>query len=156
MEWREIQDRLRALFVRRDEMAQTGWDEGTVEKFLYFQFNLQHTQYHINYPNASFNIIYIGDKRIGRLYVNRTNEEIRIIDISLLPEFRGKGLGTRILNDLITEANTAGLPLRLSVTYDNPARHLYERLGFITTDKGEVYLAMEKPVPALKNNRAGR
>ena len=141
--------------TRVEEMARTGWDEATVEQFLRFQFNLQHIQYHQKFPNASFNIIYSGDRRAGRLYVDRGGKEIRIIDISLLPEFRGKGLGTRILNELIAEADAAGLPLRLSVKYDNPARHLYQRLGFINTGNAEVYYFMERPAQTV-SNRAGR
>jgi ribosomal protein S18 acetylase RimI-like enzyme len=130
--------------TRCEEMARTGWDEGTIEQFLHFQFNLQHIQYHKNYPTASYYIIYIGDNRAGRLYVNRTSDEIRIIDISLLPEFRGKGLGTNILNDLITEAEVAGLSLRLSVMFNNPARYLYEQLGFSIIGEAGLYMAMER------------
>jgi GNAT superfamily N-acetyltransferase len=140
--------------TRAGEMAQTGWDEGTKKQFLKFQFNLQHYQYHTNFPNASFHIIYIGDTRAGRIYINRTGDEIRIIDISLLPEFRGGGLGTRILKDLIAEAETASIPLRLSVKYDNLALNLYLRLGFNITDDKGFYLDMERT--ALITSKKGK
>jgi len=130
--------------TRSDEMKRTGWSEVTIEQFLRFQFKLQHVQYHNCYPNAAYFIICVGEDRVGRLYINRCESEIRVIDISLLPEFRRKGLGTCIMNNLIKEAETAHLPLRLSVRFDNPACHLYKRLGFCVANDGGYYLDMER------------
>lgn len=130
--------------TRSEEMTRTGWGEGTIEQFLRFQFKLQNTQYRNCYPNASSYIIYMGEERVGRLYVCRGEDELRVIDISLLPEFRKRGLGTCIMNNLIKEAQSAHLPLRLSVRFDNPACHLYKRLGFCVTNDGGYYLDMER------------
>ncbi len=132
--------------TREPEMALTGWVPKEIEKFLRWQYQLQQIQYRQNYPDASFDIIYIGDRPAGRLYVNHGAGEIRIIDISLLPEFRRQGTGTRILLDIIAHAQAAGLPVRLSVRYDNPARRLYQRLGFTDTGETEVYYFMERSV----------
>jgi GNAT superfamily N-acetyltransferase len=137
--------------TREAEMALTGWSREETEAFLRFQFQVQHVQYHNNYPNAFFNIIFSDEKRVGRLYLNRSRGEIRIIDISLLTEFRGHGLGTRILQDIIAEAETAGVPVRLTVRFDNPARHLYERLGFIVKNNTEVDYFMERPATIFPN-----
>ncbi len=139
--------------TREEEMAKTGWDDVSIDQFLHLQYKLQNTQYHHKFPKASYNIVALGNERVGRLYVDRSKNEIRIIDISLLTEFRRKGLGTRIMNDLIAEAEAAGLPLRLSCERTNPARHLYERLGFTITGEAGIYLAMERPAPGLFNKK---
>lgn len=130
--------------TREIEMALTGWPPENIEKFLRFQFNLQDTQYRRNYPDAEFSVIYLDRQRVGRLYINQTDKEIRIIDISLLSEFRHRGLGTYILQGIIAQADAAGLPMRLSVGFDNPARNLYKKLGFTVTNDSGVYLAMER------------
>jgi ribosomal protein S18 acetylase RimI-like enzyme len=135
--------------TRESEMTLTGWDSDQAEDFLRFQFSLQQSQYHHNFPGASFDIIYLDDRQAGCLYINRTPEEIRIINIALLPHFRRLGYGTRILRDIINEACTAGLPLRLAVARDNPALSLYIRLGFTCTSDTDFYYFLERspPVP---------
>jgi ribosomal protein S18 acetylase RimI-like enzyme len=136
--------------TRALEMALTGWESEQKDRFLRSQFNLQYLQYHRSYTRPSFNIVYYHGEKAGRLYLNRTRDEIRIIDISLLPPYRGMGLGQKILGDIIAEAGTDGLPVRLSVFCNNPARLLYERLGFYITGDNGAYLSMECPVPVLK------
>ncbi len=80
---------------------------------------------------------------VGRLYVARWQDEIRIVDIALLPPSRHAGIGTAILRDLLAEAAVAHKPVRIHVEKFNPALRLYERLGFAPiADKG-VYLFME-------------
>ncbi len=70
---------------------------------------------------------------VGRLYLARLTDEIRIVDIAIMPEHRGRGIASRLLSpDVIAEAEAAGLPVRLHVEHWNRARHLYERLGFRT------------------------
>ncbi|MCI0470349.1 MAG: GNAT family N-acetyltransferase [Candidatus Aminicenantes bacterium] len=130
--------------TREKEMTLTGWSDEQKEEFLRMQFNLQHTQYLQNYREGSFEIILVDETPAGRLYLNRGKEEIRIIDLELLADFRNRGIGSEIMNDLITEANKKNLPLTLHVLHDNPAFKFYERLGFkIKEDKG-MYLLIEK------------
>jgi ribosomal protein S18 acetylase RimI-like enzyme len=133
--------------TRESEMTLTGWDRDQVEDFLRFQFGLQQSQYHQNFPGASFDIIYLDDRQAGCLFINRAPDEIRIINIALLPEFRRLGYGTRILRDIINEAGSAGLPLRLSVARDNPALSLYFRLGFTCTSDTGFYYFLERSPP---------
>jgi GNAT superfamily N-acetyltransferase len=132
---------------REPEMTLTGWDPEQAEDFLRFQFSLQQSQYHQNFCGASFDIIYLENRRAGCLYLNRTPDEIRIINIALLPEFRRLGYGARILRDIIYEAGIAGLPLRLAVARDNPALSLYFHLGFTCTDDTGVYYFLERSPP---------
>jgi ribosomal protein S18 acetylase RimI-like enzyme len=90
-------------------------------------------------------VILSDDHPAGRLYVARWREEIRIVDIALLSEHRGMGIGTQLLRDLISESEDSGKPLSIHVERFNPALRLYERLGFrAVADKG-VYLLMERP-----------
>jgi ribosomal protein S18 acetylase RimI-like enzyme len=79
---------------------------------------------------------------IGRLYVARWEREIRIMDIALLPEHRGAGIGTELLRELQDEARSAGKTLTIHVERFNPALRLYERLGFRQVEDKGVYLLM--------------
>ena len=129
--------------TRTQELAQTNWSDEQIAMFCRMQFNAQTAHYGENYPGASFQIIERNGVSAGRLYVARWENEIRIIDIALLPEHRGAGLGTRLLKELQEEAGAAGKKLSIHVEQFNPARRLYERLGFQEVEEKEVYLLME-------------
>jgi ribosomal protein S18 acetylase RimI-like enzyme len=78
------------------------------------------------------------------LIVNLSAENLRLVDISLLPEFSGSGVGTKIISDLQSEAGEKNLPLILNVARNNPsAFRLYQKLGFQTTGEEEMYVSME-------------
>ncbi|NIM16504.1 MAG: GNAT family N-acetyltransferase [Candidatus Aminicenantes bacterium] len=132
-------------------MVMTGWSEKQVEEFLRMQFRLQHTQWRQNYKKAKFEIILYNNVPAGRLYVDRRKDDIRIIDIVLLPEFRGKGIGSKILKDLIAEADQKKLPLNFHVEMNNRARVLYERLGFKKIRDVGMHFFMERPPQPEKN-----
>lgn len=144
--------------TREAEMAKTGWDNLSIDQYLHLQFKLQNTQFHHNYPKADYSIISWEGNHVGRLYVNRTKDEIRIIEISLLTRYRNKGLGTRIVRDLIAEAEAAGLPLRLSVERTCQAVRLFEREGFnITEDVGAYHFMQRLPLnPSGKSKQKGK
>lgn len=136
--------------TRTEEMAITGWNETDVENFLRMQFRLQHVQYMENYKNGgTFEIILVDNTPAGRLYVQRKPDDIRIIDIALLPEFRGKGTGSKIMKELMNEADNENLPLSLHVEQNNPALGLYENLGFVRKDLVGIYYFMERPPASL-------
>src|SRR3954466_9874315 len=80
---------------RSEELAVTGWPEELKANFCRNQFDAQSAYYSTNYPGAAFQVIERDGWPVGRLYVDRWEEEIRIIDITLLPEFRGTGVGTK-------------------------------------------------------------
>lgn len=89
-------------------------------------------------------MIVAGGEPAGRLYVARWEDEIRIVDIALLPEHRGRGVGTALLRELIEEADAAGKPLSIHVEQNNPARPLYDRLGFEEAGEFGVYVLMRR------------
>jgi ribosomal protein S18 acetylase RimI-like enzyme len=149
---RENQEDVGFLFkvyasTRAEEMAMSGWNEKEIENFLHMQFNLQHTQYRQNYKNAAFDIIFYQEKPVGRLYVDRRADDIRIVDIALLPEYRRQGIGSKIMKELIGEADEKKVKLSLHVEHFNPAMALYERLGFEKKGDTGVYFFMERPAP---------
>jgi ribosomal protein S18 acetylase RimI-like enzyme len=88
-------------------------------------------------------VIVADDENVGRLYVCRWPEELRLLDIALLPPRRNQGIGTRLIRDLLTEAGERGTPVTLFVEAHNPARRLYDRLGFVVVAPGEVYDRLE-------------
>jgi len=128
--------------TRWDELAPTGWSDEEKAIFCRRQFDAQSAHYQEHYPGAAFQVIEQDGRGIGRLYVARWEKEIRIVDISLLPEFRGTGLGTKMLRELQEEARSAGKSLTIHVERFNPALKLYQRLGFKEVEDKGVYLLM--------------
>jgi ribosomal protein S18 acetylase RimI-like enzyme len=120
------------------------WDDAQKAAFLRQQFDAQDAWWHENYAEASFDVIVVDGEPAGRLYVHRGPREIRIVDIALLPERRSNGIGTRLLEELLTEGDAGGKSVTIHVERMNPALRLYERLGFsVAEDKG-VYLFLER------------
>jgi ribosomal protein S18 acetylase RimI-like enzyme len=128
--------------TRLDELAALGWSDAQREAFLRMQFRAQHQSYLAQFPMADFAIILRHERPIGRLYIERKTDEMRGIDIALLPEYRQAGIGTAILRDFLSEAARDGKPFRIHVEKFNRAQRLYERLGFTTLDDDGVYLFM--------------
>ncbi len=129
--------------TRTEELAQVPWSAEQKEAFLRHQENAQHAHYARHYAQASFDIIVVRGEAVGRLYVHRSAREARIVDIALLPEFRGRGLGAAILRDLQDEVAAESSLLSIHVEHANPARRLYERLGFGYADQADsIYLLM--------------
>jgi ribosomal protein S18 acetylase RimI-like enzyme len=135
--------------TRQDELAPVPWTDEQKEAFLRMQFAAQHSHYQQHYADASFDVILWDDRPAGRLYVERRDRELRIVDIALLPAYRNRGIGSRLLNELIAEANAAGKPVSIHVEHNNPALRLYQRLGFQQRDTHGVYLLMERPVSVV-------
>jgi ribosomal protein S18 acetylase RimI-like enzyme len=128
--------------TRTEELAAVPWDDAQKDAFLRAQFDAQDAWWGENYGGASFDVIVVDGEPAGRLYLHRGDTEIRIVDMALLPEHRGKGIGTRLLRDVIAE----GKRVTIHVERMNPALRLYERLGFeVAEDKG-VYLFLERQV----------
>lgn len=129
--------------TRAEELAVTDWSAEQKAQFCRQQFTAQDAHYRQHYPTAEFAVIERSGAAIGRLYVDRWEKEIRIMDIVLLPAQRRAGIGTRLLRELQEEARAAAKALSIHVEKFNPARRLYERLGFrVKEDKG-VHLLME-------------
>lgn len=125
--------------TRLEELAVTGWPLDVQRQFLNDQFELQHKHYRTHYTAAEWLIIQSGGEPIGRLYLEQRGDELRIIDIALKSESRGRGYGTAILKDLIAEYGTICSRLSIHVEKNNSARSLYLRLGFKPIEEHGVY-----------------
>jgi ribosomal protein S18 acetylase RimI-like enzyme len=121
------------------------WDDAQKDAFLRMQFDAQDAWWRENYAAASFDVIVVDGESAGRLYVHRGPSEIRIVDIALIPEHRGGGVGSRLLRELLAEADSAGKKVTIHVERMNPALRLYERLGFAVAEDKGVYLFLERP-----------
>lgn len=138
---------LEALYAgtRTEELAGVPWTDEQKGAFLHQQFTAQHAHYQQHYPTARFEVLEVDGRSIGRLYVARWPQEIRLMDLALVAEYRGRGIGTALLRELIDEGGRSRRPLTVHVERMNPANRLYERLGFrLKEDKG-VYLLLERP-----------
>jgi GNAT superfamily N-acetyltransferase len=127
---------------RADEMALTGWNPEQQHAFLRMQFDLQTSCYSKDFPEAEYSVIEWNAQPAGRWIVNRSADELLLVDIALLPEFRRKGIGSELMNQLMVEAKTTNKSVRLYVERFNPALAWYERLEFKTISEGPVYLEM--------------
>jgi GNAT superfamily N-acetyltransferase len=129
--------------TRAEEVAATGWPPETQRAFLDQQHQAQHFHYRNVYPGAEWLIIERASAPIGRLYLDETDAGLLLMDISLLPERRGAGLGGAILADVLALAGAKGKPVSLHVEIRNPARRLYQRFGFTIVESQGVYDLME-------------
>jgi ribosomal protein S18 acetylase RimI-like enzyme len=134
--------------TRFEELAPVPWTAAQKDAFLRMQFQAQSQDYAANYPDAVFQVLLVDGTPAGRLYVDRRSDELRIIDIALLPEHRGAGVGSTLLRGLLAEAAAAGKPVRIHVERMNPALRLYERLGFRRTGDDGIYFLMESTAGA--------
>lgn len=132
--------------TRMEELSVVPWSDAQKDAFLRGQFAAQDTHYRARYDGASYDIVEIDGVPAGRLYAARWPKELRVMDIALLPEFRRRGIGERVFRDLFTEADRDGRLVSIHVETTNPARRLYERLGFRAVETGEpsVYMLMER------------
>jgi ribosomal protein S18 acetylase RimI-like enzyme len=131
--------------TREAELQMFGWSEAQLDAFIRMQFNAQQHHYQGAYPDADHSIVCADEKPIGHLLVDRTAPEILLIDIALLPEFRGSGIGGRLIQALLDEAHPQGRAVKLHVWKNNPAARLYHRLGFTVTGDDGVYFEMLRP-----------
>jgi ribosomal protein S18 acetylase RimI-like enzyme len=137
--------------TRQQEVSAWGWTIAQQEAFLRMQFNAQQRSYEMTYEGAEHQVVVLEDNvfeanPIGRIMVLRGRETTLLVDIALLPEYRGRGIGGGLLQNLIEQCNKDKVAVRLQVLKTNPARRLYERLGFLKIGEDEVYFQMKRPV----------
>lgn len=128
--------------TRQEELAQVPWTELQKTEFLKSQHHAQHHHYHTYYPDANFDLILLDGQPIGRLYIERGAEELRLMDIALLPNYRNQGIGTALIQDLLEEAKHHQQFIGLHVEQFNPAYRLYERFGFRDVELRGIYMYM--------------
>jgi ribosomal protein S18 acetylase RimI-like enzyme len=131
--------------TRLEELAPLGWSDEQIDAFLRMQYEAQRQDYWSNYDTSRFNVITCDGVDAGRLYVERRDKELSIIDIALLPEFRNLGIGELLITQLFDEADANDLAVRIHVEHENRAQHFYLRLGFaFCGEAGPIYRLMER------------
>lgn len=136
--------------TRAEEMAAWGWNQAQQQAFLNLQFRGQQAHY-AQYPNPDHKLILEDERPIGRLFLSRLQDEIRLVDIALLPGHRGRGLGSALIKELFEEAAHNGKAVRLHVAKFNRARELYLRLGFQVIGDAQSHYLMEWKSPTGEN-----
>lgn len=136
---------LRRLYgsSRTQEMAHVPWTDEQKTVFLDMQFDLQRRHYRTYYPEGEFMLVLSGKEPIGRFYLDRGTDAFLLIDIALLPEYRGLGIGSWFLENLLAEARASSKPVRLHVETANRALTWYQRFGFITLEVQGIRRLME-------------
>jgi ribosomal protein S18 acetylase RimI-like enzyme len=124
--------------TREEELAGLGWDEDQKLMFIRMQFLARER----SYPRGGNQIITLDERPIGRMLVERNDSLILLRDIALLTQYRNRGLGTSLIQDLMKEATASGRAIQLHVLFTSAAVHLYERLGFRKTGEEAAYFEM--------------
>ena len=130
--------------TRERELAIINWSEIQKDNFIEFQFNAQHSYYLHTFPGIDLFIVKRKTDKVGRLYIWRNAEEIRIVDIIILPGFRNRGIGSAILKQLAEEADQKNKILTMHVEKQNPAVDLYVRFGFERIKEEGTHFYMER------------
>ncbi len=129
--------------VRADALGPANLPAADLEPLMRMQYAGQRGTYASQFPGAEHSILLQEGQPVGASYVSRTEEEIRLVDVALLPSHRGAGRGTAVIRALQEEARASGRPLRLKVDVSNVAAcRLYERLGFEEVDRSPTHIEL--------------
>ncbi|PPD42618.1 MAG: GNAT family N-acetyltransferase [Methylobacter sp.] len=124
-------------------LAVAPWTNGQKAAFIDQQFDLQRHHYRTYYPTADFLIVKLANQPVGRIYLHRGETAWLLIDIALLPECQGQGIGGLLLKNMLADAATLNKPVRLHVGQSNRAQELYLRLGFTVIEDEGIRCLME-------------
>ena len=124
---------LDALYASsRADLLPIGTDAGFVDQLIRMQQRIQTMGFAQNYPDAQHWIVLKHDKAIGRLVVDASSTDVRLVDIVMLPEAQGGGVGTALMQAVQRFARERSLGMSLAVLTSNThARNLYARCGFV-------------------------
>ena len=131
------------LSSRGDDLTAMGWDAERSRNFLETQYAAQQRFLKANYPQGEDRVIILDTQPIGRIVVERNDQEIRVADVALLPQYRNSGIGTYLIRELLTEAARLGRPFRTQVTRSSAALSLFERLGVVKIGETGSHYQME-------------
>ena len=129
--------------TRRDELAIFNWSREQENAFFKMQFEMQTRAYRMQFPGAVNHIVEFDKTPAGRLTVERAEREIKLIDISLLAEYRNRGIGAFLLETLKAEAVADEKSVFLRVLKTNEsAKRFYDRLDFKTVENADLHFGM--------------
>jgi ribosomal protein S18 acetylase RimI-like enzyme len=128
--------------TRAEELAPVPWSAEQKAAFLAQQFDAQRRHYRA-YADCAFDVIEKNGEPAGRLYLQAQPSRLHIVDVALLPAWRGHGVGAMLLEGLQAAGRACGKGVSTFVERFNPALRLYRRLGFAEIADHGVYLEME-------------
>lgn len=134
---------LRELFASHLERELAYLEPADRPSFLELQWRARQRDYRHRYPNSEDQIVMAGGVAAGRLLTASAAQELVIVDLALLPDFRGRGIGSALLRRLLAQAAREMMVVHLYVTQMNPAIRLYRRLGFRQVTQCHPYVLME-------------
>ncbi len=130
--------------TREAELAQLPWNAAQKDAFVRMQFAAQKRHYAAQYPQADHEIICVDGAPAGRIYLDRSGENVHILDITVLPQRRNAGTGTLVLRQIMDEAAKQGKPVTIYVENFNPSLRLFTRLGFQTAEENGFHLLLKR------------
>jgi GNAT superfamily N-acetyltransferase len=130
--------------TRRPELAGLGWSETEEDAFIRMQFSAQTRHYRGSFPDATYSVICVDGEPAGRLIVSRSDDEMVVVDLALVPGFRRIGIGSGLVRCLLDEADAGRLRVRCHVRQGSDARRFWERAGFVAQGSDGAYVAMER------------
>jgi GNAT superfamily N-acetyltransferase len=137
--------------TRAQELAMVPWTTEQRAEFLRFQFDAQDQYYRQKYPDASFQLILENDEPVGRLYILREAEAIRILDITVLPQYRNHGVGGKVIRAIMAEADQNCQSITIWVEQFNASLKMFQLYGFSAiADDGYNYHLARSPQNAAK------
>jgi len=129
--------------IKIAELNAGSWPQQMQDQLIQMQFTAFEQSVKNEYPFSEDYIILHDSERAGRLQINKEVDHIRVINISLLPAYRNKGIGSGILKKIIQEAESANKPVLLEVDKVNTAVNLYRRLRFEVYEENEIKYGMK-------------
>jgi GNAT superfamily N-acetyltransferase len=129
--------------TREQELAQVPWTAEQKESFVRMQYTAQKNHYPAESPRASHDVIYVDATPVGRIYLDRRQDALHILDITVLPQHRNHGTGALLLRRLLDEAGRAAKPVTIYVESFNPSVRFFERLGFRKDQEKGFHLLMK-------------
>lgn len=141
--------------TRSDEMALAPWTDEQKKAFIEMQFRAQDAYYRQQFPDADYKVILQSEERVGRVYVLRRKDAIRILDVTILPKYRNSGIGTSLIRDIINEGAQSGRSVQIYVENFNPSLRLFERLGFSIVEREGFNFLLELPPGQISGGPKG-
>ncbi len=129
--------------AREEQLQLVGWNDDQKTALLRMQFAAQDSGYRQGFPGSGYEVILNDGQPVGRVFIHHSTDEIRVVDLGLLPEHRNQGIGGALLKAVLDEGTETGKPVRLHVETFNRAVRLYERLGFVPIGTDRVHIEME-------------
>jgi len=127
------------------ELGADAWPEPMRTHLLGIQFEGRRQSQRTNYPDAASEVIEVDGRDAGWIVVMTMAHEVRLVEIMVAAEFRGRGIGSAAIGEVLAAAQSAGKPVLLHVNVMNGgAIRLYERLGFRRIGGDQVQHLMER------------